>query len=418
MSVTLSYKPNDYANILKLINDNKYANEKHIRVKKTDHLFVLKYDKSKLTTENVDKLGLFRSIIVNEEGNIVSFSPPKSINFDVFSQSNKYEECYIQHFPEGTMINVFFDTFIDDWQITTRSTIGAKCNFNMDSDKTYRYMFLDAMNHRGLEFHHLDKNCSYSFVLQHPENRIVVPITHPSLILTNKYKIINNEVFNDNNYDIDIQLMNNKLKYAYIEMKKITDSNFNESLKYTGNSWSELINHFFSDNLPYQLQGVVIWNNKGERTKIRNSNYEKVKHLKGNSPKLQYHYYHLRQHGLVRDFLKYYPEYKEEFSDFRREMHRYTNQLYQNYINCFIKKQKALVDYPYNFKTHMYKLHEHYINELKEEGKFINKKEVVNYVNTLPPPRLMYSINHIKKKFDIDQKVVTSDLKVLVKSQN
>ena len=28
MSVTLSYKPNDYANILKLINDNKYANEK------------------------------------------------------------------------------------------------------------------------------------------------------------------------------------------------------------------------------------------------------------------------------------------------------------------------------------------------------------------------------------------------------
>ena len=82
MSETLSYKPNDYANIVKLINDNKYAKEKHIKVKKTDHLFVLKYDKSKLTTENVDKLGLFRSIIVNEDGNIVSFSPPKSILCD------------------------------------------------------------------------------------------------------------------------------------------------------------------------------------------------------------------------------------------------------------------------------------------------------------------------------------------------
>ena len=66
----------------------------------------------------------------------------------------------------------------------------------------------------------------------------------------------------------------------------------------------------------------------------------------------------------------------------------------------------------------MFKLHEHYLNELKEEGKFVNKKEVVNYVNTLPPPRLMYSINHIKKKFDTDHKILSSDLKVLVKSQD
>ena len=74
--------------------------------------------------------------------------------------------------------------------------------------------------------------------------------------------------------------------------------------------------------------------------------------------------------------------------------------MYQNYINCFIKKQKPLVEYPYNFKTHMYKIHEHYLNELKEEGKYVNKGFVVEYVNTLPPPRSMYSVNHIKKQFD------------------
>ena len=35
-----SYKPNDYANISKLINDNKYAKEKHIKVEKqTIYLF-------------------------------------------------------------------------------------------------------------------------------------------------------------------------------------------------------------------------------------------------------------------------------------------------------------------------------------------------------------------------------------------
>ena len=108
----------------------------------------------------------------------------------------------------------------------------------------------------------------------------------------------------------------------------------------------------------------------------------------------------------------------EEFSDFRKELHKYTNQLYQNYINCFIKKQKPLIEYPYNFKTHMYKIHEHYLNELKDEGKYVNKSVVVDYVNTLPPPRLMYSVNHIKKQYDKDQKIVTSDLKVLMKPQN
>ena len=85
------------------------------------------------------------------------FAPPKSINFDIFSQSNNYDDCIVQHFPEGTMINLF-DKHLDDWQITTRSIIGAKCNFNMDSTITYRYMFLDAMNHKVLNLNILIKN--------------------------------------------------------------------------------------------------------------------------------------------------------------------------------------------------------------------------------------------------------------------
>ena len=411
MSDTVSYNPTTYADILKLISDNNYAESKNILVKRFEHLYVLKYVKSKLTTENINSLGLFRSIVANKDGEIVSFAPPKSIDYDVFSQSNEYNDCYIQHFPEGTMINVFFDKYIDDWQITTRSSIGAKCNFNMDSNITYRYMFLDAMNHRGLEFEDLDKSCCYSFVLQHPQNRIVVPISEPTLILTNKYKIDNNQIFNNNSF-------NKMPKFSTLIMHNINDKSFKDSVNYTGDNWRQLSDYFFSDNLPYQFQGVMIWNTKGQRTKIRNSNYEKVKHLKGNSPKLQYHYYYLRQNGAVGDFLKYYPEYKGEFSDFRRELHKYTSQLYQNYIKCFIRKEKPLVEFPYQYKTHMFKIHELYLNDLKLDGKFVNKQVVMNYVNTLPPPRLMHSVNHIKKQFDKDQRIVTSDLKVLMKPQN
>jgi len=406
----MSYDLNSYADLLRLTEDREYSQEKFIKVKKYDHLFVLKYDKSKLTNENVNTLGLFRSVIIDKRGHILCFAPPKSINFDRFSQTNKYHDCFVQHFPEGTMINVFFDEHIDDWQISTRSTIGAKCNYNMDSNITYRYMFLDAMNHIGMEFEHLDKTCCYSFVLQHPKNRIVVPIKDPAIILTNKYKINKHQIINNNNDSLTS-------KYAVLKQHQITDKSFMEFVNYTGNNWSDLITHFFSGNLAYQLQGIVIWNNKGQRTKIRNSNYEKIKHLKGNSPKLQYQYYHLRQQNAVKDFLYYYPENKEEFSDFRKELHKWTNQLYQNYISCFIKKEKPLKNYPYHFKTHMFKIHEIYLNSLKNDKKFVNKSVVIEYVNTLPPPRLMYSVNHIKKQYDKDHKIVTSDLKVLMKSE-
>ena len=180
---------------------------------------------------------------------------------------------------------------------------------------------------------------------------------------------------------------------------------FVDNLNYTGKSWKDLIEFLNSDNLDYRIQGVIVYNNKTKRrTKLRCKNYEKVKHLKGNNPKMQYHYYYLRQRQLVGEFLKYYPEYKKLFNDFRLILHDWTKQLYKNYINCYIKKEKSIKDYPYNFKIHMFNLHEIYLYDLKPIKKFINKQEVINYVNNLPPPRLMYSVNHQMKQISLDIK--------------
>ena len=44
--------------------------------------------------------------------------------------------------------------------------------------------------------------------------------------------------------------------------------------------WDELLDHYASDNLDYTQQGIVITNKEGHRMKIRNRNYERVKHLK------------------------------------------------------------------------------------------------------------------------------------------
>ena len=91
-------------------------------------------------------------------------------------------------------------------------------------------------------------------------------------------------------------------------------------------------------------------------------------------------------------------------------MHAFTAQLHVNYINCFIQKQKKLSEYPYQFKPHMYALQEKYINELFPEKKYVNKQVVIDYINSLPPQRLMYAINHIYKQNALDTKKVEQPL--------
>jgi len=383
-------KPESFVNLKRVVTDSDYVESNSLIVRKMKELFIIKYDKSKITLENQYSLGLFRSIICDASGKIISFAPPKSIDFDCFSQTTQYDECYFQEFAEGTMINIFWDPTENDWNIATRSNIGARCKFNMDKQETFRYMFLDACNHVGFEFDNLEKQYCYSLVLQHPKNRIVVPIINPDIFMVKKY------LCHDDNTVEEINFSDKDRK------------NFNviRTIKPIGEKWQDILEYLSSDNLDYIVQGIVMVNkNTGERSKFRSKNYEKVKHLKGNSPKMQHHYYYLRQKRNVNDFLHYYPEYIQLFKDMRSNLHDYTNQLYKNYVDCFIKKTKPLKEFPYNFKNHMFHLHEKYIDDLKPINRYVTKYVVMTYVNNLPPPRLMYSVNYQFRKHDRDTKV-------------
>ena len=383
----------EHVDIQKLLTDvdYSYVDEMGLLLKKNSDVMIIKYDKKRLTNDNVNTLGLVRSVIIDNSGRILCYSPPKSIPYGKFSRENNFKDCELQPLVEGTMINVFWDYTINDWNISTKSTVGARCVFNIEEGKTFRYMFLDTMNAVGLEFEHLNQQFVYSFVMKHPLNRIVVPVDKCQLILVAVYQIVNNEIF-------EINELSNFAHSTYDIIQPYKDDN-------TYLTFMDVHDEFSSDNKEYTFPGIVIKNKvTGQRTKIRNSNYERVRHLKGNTPKMQYHYYYLRQNGLVRDFLKYYPEYRQKFSEHRIVLHKWTSTLYQNYIDCFIKKMKPLKEYPYNFKTHMYKLHELYLNEYMPEKKYITRNVVIDYVNTLPPPRLMYSVNHVFKKHEIDLK--------------
>jgi hypothetical protein len=172
---------------------------------------------------------------------------------------------------------------------------------------------------------------------------------------------------------------------------------------YYEDSYTELISKYASMNTQYDVLGVMLYNTQtGERSKIRNPVYEQVRALRGNQPKLQYQYLTLRKQNKVKDFLTYYPENKRNFSEYREQLHLFTNTLFMNYISCYIKKEKPLKQYSEQYRTHMYALHKLYIASLRENKLVVTNRIVIDYVNNLQTTLLMYCLNFHMRKRSVD----------------
>ena len=361
---------------------------------------IVRYNKELLSCDLYSSYGLLRSVVINSQNRIVSFAPPKSIPTDQFitKYSKKTDYIIAQEFVEGTMINVFFDPDIKSWKIATRNTVDADVSFfksaNLETNKTFNMMFVEACQANNFNLETLNPQFCYSFVLQHPNNRIVVPFKNPQLYLVEVYEII------QNGHDVTVVDQN---LYAVRTNGSWTHTTIRFPDIYEFAAYSELIEKFGSANTPYDVMGIVIKNmSTNERSKIRNPIYEEVRHLKGNHSKLQFQYLHLRKEGRLPEFLKYYPENKQIFSECRDKVHMFTNTLHQNYLACYVRKEKPLNEFGAQFRTHMFKIHEQFINDLRPKNLFVNNTVVQKYVNNLAPALLMHSLNYHLRKQNVD----------------
>ena len=249
---------------------------------------------------------------------------------------------------------------------------------------------MEACVANNFYFQTLNPEYCYSFVLQHPDNRIVIPFNKPQLYLIAVYDIHNQDELTGAPKATVVQLDDPMLSYDW------TTTSVKFPQQYTGwSSYDGLKSMYASLTTPYAMVGVMIKNKTtGERCKFRNPNYEVVRKLRGNHSKPQYHYLTLRQQGKVAEFLHYYPEYNAVFMQFRDMLHAFTYNLHANYVNCYIKKEKPISEYPKQFRTHMFKLHEKYVNELKPMNSYVSNSVTIEYVNNLLPAHLMYSLNY------------------------
>lgn len=371
-----------------LTQKNMHYNHKDYRI--------IRYDKSKLTQSNTS--GLFRSVIYQND-TIVSYSPPKSISYDTFKSMEDITITSMEEYVEGTMMNVFWSG--DTWELATRSSVGGKVSFfNVKENdqmvcQTFRDMFLntvlqnETLHPNQPDFfsclEQLPKHYVLSMVLQHPMNRIVSPIIEPSLYVVKVYAVVDHAVVEKDILPI-VSFLPNWVKLPLP---------YNWSLE-------ELECKMSTQCMDYTKVGIMIHGlhpTKGIiRTKVRNPLYEKVRKLRGNQCKLQYRYIELCQENLVEEYLNYYPEHSKWFQLYDIEIRKFAVRLHSFYMDCFVTKTATLKTYPYEYRTHMYRLHEHYKTTLREKRGRVNLHVVTQYIDRLHPSVLMYSINYSLRK--------------------
>jgi len=379
-----------YLNIDSVLNCDTDSNPiiKKISITKNNGVQnLIKYNKNSLRSqEDFDTYNLFRSMVLFND-KLLSVSPGKSMNYERFKGKYYPSECYAEEFVEGTMINLYYSIDESEWQISTRSNLGANNVYftkgKIEKKHTFSSMFYDVCDSCNVNIELFPKNYCYSFVIQHPNNRIVKRISEKRL-----YLIEVNEIEDNNN----VNKVNNlcELSDLFFQNKMIVS--FPEKYKFDSFEELEILANNFDS---FEDVGIMIHNkNDNARTKLRNPKYEWVRRLRGNQPKLEYHFLALRKENKTDEYLKYYDEDAPFFNIYNKKLNEFSNILLIHYIDCFIKKTRHLREFPFEYKSHLYQIHENY----KQTREKICKRVVNEYVERLEVPRLMFSLNYKFRK--------------------
>jgi hypothetical protein len=347
---------------------------------------ILTQDKHGVSPDVIANGECIRSIILDGD-KPVCISPPKSVPPDTFGWIDT-AHLKVTEFIDGTMINLFYSKTDSEWVVTTRNTIGANITFfRTDVFITFKQMFYDALGKYYSDikqfYDELDTHESYSFVLQHPMHRIVTPVNEPNLYLTAVYKI---------NDDSTVQYIDPYLLNVLSIIPRpppiihnvpaiITPAILRDIVSYTQTHWMHMGVH-------------VVDMRTGTRTKIRNPEYEKMRRLRGNQPKLRYRFLEILYHNEdINKFLSGWPEYATEINNYMNQLKTLCKTIYQLYVSRFITHELKTSDIPPLYRKMLYSLHGIYLSNGGSVK--INYNITYNHIISSPTPQIMFLMSRM-----------------------
>ena len=355
-----------------------------LTVKEEGNLYIVAYYDGKSNFDNpiVHKC---RGVILEKETNkIICYTFDRSIDFinDMTYLNAKFpfsEDIIVQESIDGTQIKLFY--YDGQWRrATTRSIDASKNRFS--SRKTFDEMFEEAIHNTELNLDTLDKTKCYSFVLCHPDNRIITRYEKPEIIHVLTRDLTTMEI--DLTFDIGVR----------------------KPQAYNFSSYDELLEE--SAKLNYDKEGFILHSSDGKMMKIKGKKYLSYVKMRGNTNNILFHYLELRHSDNkskeetsenVEGFLKHFNEYREIFKLFEDNLRSLAKYIHVEYICRFVNKSIDSKQLTWYYRPIIYTLHTNYYNT-KEITSY---DTVFKFLNDLHPAQLCFIYNNTfsKKSNDI-----------------
>jgi len=322
------------------------------------------------TDMSLSNIKFLRSVVWDRTTNSpVCVAPFKSENMSLPTDKTIFVEDYI----DGVMVNVFIGS--DGKPIlVTRSFMDATGTFY--NKTSFQKMFLDALTESGGTLTDLGNEiigAGYSFasfVLQHPEHRIVARIRKPRMYLVSLGKM-NGASITLKDHDFEILPSMHVHKYA--------PQPFIEGAAYT------MVTQL-SDLRGWTWQGLVFKDDEGHRWRIRSHTYHILRNLRGSEATATERFLRLRKENKIKDYLQHYSEDRNIFWQIEQTLRSQTSNIFNAY-RCVHKEHKMkFSDLPKEYQTPVFRLHAKYLASKKTETTCkIEMKDVIDFINNLLP---------------------------------
>lgn len=362
--------------LLNFIKDTSFENLKElleplkIQIKQQDTLYMLYFlDDADFSDPIVRQAN---GIILEKDTNkVVHYSFEKTYEGVSWETKDPYEVKKLKNFTiepffEGSIIKMFY--YKDNWEIATSRHINASKN-KWSSNKSFKDLFEEGIQKSynadyNSFLESLEKDCSHTFLLQHPENKLITEIGIPLVFYANK---VNN-----------VSLQEERPEKDFFTLSISLDKMLNEI-----NNGGEQNYMVYSEN----EQGKTV------RIKFLCDNFQQKTSIRGNNPDITLSYLETTgvNKGLKSVYQELYPEHSEKFKKVEEMLEKAVIEIYDLYIKKYI--HKISVPDVKRYEQTLKQLQGQY----KKTKKNIKMEDVYNKITSLNPKVQCFIINYSKK---------------------
>lgn len=320
---------------------------------------LIHYDKA--TSDMANPItGVYRSVVWNVETNSPACVSP--MRGHQLTDAVDMTGAVVEEFIDGVMVNMFYDG--TDWRLATRTQLGAKGSFY--GKRSFAELFWETFKSAGLDTgRDLNTSASYSWVLQHPEERIVVAPT---------YGIAKIYLVGTSAKELPDGLTKLQPK-RYPELTTVAD--IKERVVQWGKRYGA------------RWQGLVV-HARGNRFKIRSEEYNAARQLRGNQAKLPFVWLERWSEGRrFGEYLRMYPEEKTDAEATVEAFKACTQELFDLYQKVYRRKELPLGQAPQKYRKLLWDCHQE-----KAGAYFPNCRDFMNKQDTA---RKLWLVNYAKR---------------------